>query len=493
MTRTPCKKIYYKVELLLESPLTIGSGRDIATDQDIIKNRNGEPYIPATALTGIYRTLFEEEKAKQYFGYVKIEGEVKEEKNLQKETEMVLQKDRNEFTRKSKNSEIIVYDGSLLGEFYLSQRDGVTLDEWKTAKKGSKFNFEILETNAHFIIFLEITEKVPKGEENGKSELKTVVEQILRFLRSGTIHLGARTTRGYGKVKAEHIWKAEFDFSKTEEVMKRWLDFNLYANTSEWNEITEEITKEITNFSQKSFLRISLKLKQKSGIFIRKYATDKKMEVPEEQKMEKSDLSKEIQVGSEQLTLHDTNRSPVIPGSSWAGAFRHHLKRLMKEGDIYESQLIEQWFGIVNKKKKISKKSLIVFHETVLRGTKEKTITRNAIDRFSGAVVDGALFKEKFCIDGHGNLEILIRKEKESILKQKETIFFQLLSATIMDLHNGILAIGGVTASGRGLFEVESITIGKAEAFMIEGDSSYQKVYQILQEEWKKILVDSEG
>ncbi len=488
MTKVLCKKVYYKIEFFLKSPLTIGSGEDIITDRDIIKNRNGVPYIPATALAGIYRVLVGD-KQDEYFGYVRIAEDL--------EMEISNTSDLKSQGKEQMSSEIIVYDGNLEGDFYISQRDGIELDEWKTVKKGSKFNFEVLETNARFVTFLEITERESVIEKGQANELREAVEKILKFLQSGTVHLGARTTRGYGQIKAEHIWKAEFDFNEEEEI-KKWLDFDLYTDKSKWC----EVTKNFIEFYADKFLQISLNLKQKSGIFIRKYTTDKKIENKEigayRQQGEMYDLKKqgsdtrsllaEIQVGSEQLTLHDKNRSPVIPGSSWAGAFRHHFERLIDEAEGYENEekklqilQIKQWFGYVNKKEKKKKESLIIFHETILDGAREKTVTRNAIDRFTGGTIDGALFKEKFYINGYGTLEILIKKE--NIIKEK--IFFQLLAATIMDLHNGMLSVGGVTASGRGLFEVQSVKIGQSSGIKIKGNESYIEIYQKLQKEWE--------
>ena len=65
-------KRYYQIEFELASALAVGSGFSEETDKDLMRDSRGIPYIPASALAGIYRSLFEEAEANHYFGNVKF-------------------------------------------------------------------------------------------------------------------------------------------------------------------------------------------------------------------------------------------------------------------------------------------------------------------------------------------------------------------------------------------------------------------------------------
>ena len=72
-------------------------------------------------------------------------------------------------------------------------------------------------------------------------------------------------------------------------------------------------------------------------------------------------------------------------------------------------------------------------------------MARTGISRFESAARDGALYKERTCVDGDINLNIIVRKNEEH--KDEEWIIGILLLA-LRDLQNGFLAVGGQTAIG---------------------------------------------
>ena len=98
----------------------------------------------------------------------------------------------------------------------------------------------------------------------------------------------------------------------------------------------------------------------------------------------------------------------------------------------------------------VTKKSRIIFSESKLSGGTFKLVTRNAIDRFTGATKSGALYTEKTYFDGETELKItFLTKPNDGVLTR--------ISACLADLHNGFMAVGGLTSVGRGLFEIISI------------------------------------
>ena len=413
------KKKYYKVSFNLSSPLILGSGFSAETDKDILKDAKGIPFIPDSSIAEIWQSAMQklwakrgldetrrEEKKKKYFGDVSNDGE-----NIQS------------------HSKICFYDATISkGTPHISVRDGVGLDEYKVARKSAKFDMEVLEPGVTFVTYFE-QNFYSEGEED-------IIKDLATIWKNAQIYLGAKTMRGYGAIQEVHVWKKEFDFSKKDSVTE-WLSFDMYAD---WNEDEEEITGSYVEGG------LLLELKQVGGISIRKYTEENEESVPD----------------SEQLTIWNNGKEiPVIPGSSWAGAFLHRMKEL----DPQENY--EALFG------DCKSKSVIRFSESQIMGAKEKVLTRNAIDRFSGGAMDKALFTEKTYYGGSTTLKINFSEKKALTENAART-----LAACITDLHYGFLSIGGLTAVGRGLFCIEKVNGQK-----VADDKLFQSVLEILEKE----------
>lgn len=392
---------YYKIKFQLVTSLNIGSGENQITDKDIIRNSKGDPYIPGTALAGVYRSIFSEDDGDKYFGFIRINTSVKE---------------NNKKTPPAKASLIKVYDANITGSYVITKRDCVALDEFKTAIEGSKFDFEVLESDAEFETYIET-----------EAEAVTVAETILSYWNTNGFSFGSKTMRGLGKTKLIEVKEAKFQLPDDKE---KWLDFDMYEEAG-WSSYTPKA------FQKEDTVQLELSLTQNGGISIRKYTTTVRKN--------KDDLVPDYQ----QLTL--SNGNPVIPGTSWAGAFRHNMINL----DLQSKDAVNIMFGkkkdgnSENEKAEYSK-SKIYFSETEIQGSKSKIMSHNAIDRFTNGVKDSALFTEKFYYGGTASLTITLPANTSVTLKK-------LLAASIMDLHNGFLAIGGQTAIGRGMFTVKLI------------------------------------
>ena len=138
----------------------------------------------------------------------------------------------------------------------------------------------------------------------------------------------------------------------------------------------------------------------------------------------------------------------MIPGTSWAGAFRARFCEFAGE------EKADGLFGHIeeNVKQARNKKSAIYFSESMLDGGYYKTVTRNSIDRFTSGTNDGALYTEKTYYGGSTELELLFTEKQSDDVKRA-------VLAVIADLDNGFLSVGGLTSVGRGLFSVEKLCI----------------------------------
>ena len=245
------------------------------------------------------------------------------------------------------------------------------------------------------------------------------------------ICFGGKSMRGYGKIGDVKVAEREFDLSN-EVSMNQWIDFDLYSDSKDnWSSM------DLSEDNNKKSSTIRIQIKQQGGISIRRYTT-------------KVSTEDETQPDMEQLTIKraegDHDETPVIPGTSWAGAFRHRMKEF---GIDVEGK--DSIFGTAIGEKSRSK---ICFGETQLTGGNYKTISRNSIDRFSGGAVETALFTERTYYDGKGELEISWNPLKKESMPENE---MKALAASLADLHYGFLAIGGETSIRRGLFQIEKI------------------------------------
>ena len=385
---------YYKMKFRLASPLAIGSGENSHTDSDVILDSRGFPMIPATAFAGVIRHYLDIEctDKTEFFGY--IDGE------------------------KSSESKVRCYDAVAVSDTYTAVRDSVALEE-KVGKDGAKFDLEAVETNAEFITLFELHD----ADETQQNDFK----DALSAMQSGFLRIGSKTSRGYGQIAITDLKKAEFTFPDDR---KKWLDFSPYDFDSDacyQPEILEEFDRKFT--------KISLELKQKGAISIRSY-TVKNAE----------DIS-----SADYIQLSTNDGVPVIPGTSWAGAFRQRFDEFSQNKELFK----DVW-GFVDEKSQTQQKSKIYFSESRLSGGTSKIITRTSIDRFSAGIKAHALYTEKTYYDGNCILDIHIKNTVHDMQK-----CMQILSAVICDLDRGYLAVGGLTSVGRGLFTVEKILINE--------------------------------
>lgn len=378
------KKIYYKIKFSNISALSIGSGENVFSDKDVIRNVLGKPYIPGSSLAGVYRTMFNVDEQNRYFGSLKS-GDI----------------DRQ-------NSKIIIYDANIMGNYKISIKHGVALDENKTSIDGCKMDIEVIEPGAQFITYIEI------------DDIDEIGDTIIEEWASNNLTIGAKTSRGLGVCKLESVKRTIFVLPDEAE---KWYKFNMYDNQEgAW----EKYDLTPVNKQDKT---IRLLLKLDGGVSIREYTTATK---------QGGDSNKSDAVPDYENLKYKRAGGifPYIPGTSWAGAFRHHMLLVNKD-------LTEEIFGSTKKK------SSIHFSDTEIIGFKEKIISRNAIDRFSGGTKKGALYTEKFIYGGEVHLNIKLHGEYEGVEN--------LLAYAITDLHYGLLSVGGLTSIGRGIFKVEKI------------------------------------
>ena len=186
-----CGRLCVEMTGHLASPLSIGSGEEEHSDSDVVFRASGEPYIPGSSLAGAlleYSAAIKgEEETKKMFGMPRggVPG-----------------------SRDDRQSRIFVYDARI-GQAEVGIRDGVKLNEDKTASHMGKYELQFVERNAPIKIRIEMIEREDcfekaKSEITGRERTEEI-EQVwdrerqwiylwLKGFESGELRLGASTT-----------------------------------------------------------------------------------------------------------------------------------------------------------------------------------------------------------------------------------------------------------------------------------------------------------
>ncbi|MEG1731954.1 MAG: RAMP superfamily CRISPR-associated protein [Longicatena sp.] len=378
------EKIFYKVKMRAISPLAVGNGENVNSDNDVILDSKKCPFIPATSIAGVFSHYLSNE-------------------------------DKNILSPNDIMSPIFLSDAKVIGDFKIGVRDGVRLEpDMKVVVEMGKFDWEIIETGAIFEFRMELTVR-------GDDSYEKIVESCLQAIQLKDISFGSNTTKGMGYFEIQEVAKEKFNKDNASEI----LNFSYNKMT-----LYEGYKKCIV---ESKYHEINVELKQLGGISIRTYSAN-----------------------ADDVDYHHItcNNQPVIPGSSWNGAIRKRMQELAQEIGLKDSLKWDDIYGFVEGNK--AQISQVTTMESIIEDAKDKKISRNKIDRFAGGTVEHALYDEIATFNG--NTILTLRLKKESV----EPWVIGLLLLVIEDLKNGLLAIGGLTSIGRGMFEVNKVSLNGA-------------------------------
>lgn len=435
-------RCYLTGQLKVESPLIIGSSENDVADVQCIRDGNGHFFIPGTTLAGKIRNwILESPEAPAFFKDVAF-GENKD----------------------NGYQSLLIFSDALSCSNEVSAstvRDSVRLDRiTKTAVDMGKFDYETIDCGQSFQFKLEAI--LRENNSDLKDSMMELVRGIASVLSKGLVRLGAKTNRGMGKVVLKDPRWAVFDFCEDlnrKVEGERWLAWRLNGCNTEYVPIPY-ITEIPASCSGPDSYIIEAGFSLPGALLIRSYSTDPA--APDVVPFSSIDIS----AGPKGKLL------PTIPGTSWAGALSHGLydlgRALGKEQKM--EKLLKGLFGHVEVVKVQQQKSTsstneerafasnILFEESFVKESHSIDYTRNKIDRFTGGVVDSALFTERLCVGKKVNLKCKIRKDfykvcavSEEDRPSPEACVGALLLG-FLDLANGIQNVGGTGSVGRGVF-----------------------------------------
>jgi len=446
-------KLILTAKIKNTSPLLIATGKGEETDLEVIKDSNGIPFIPAAGFAGMLAASFkgpdltfsdEQKKNKEYFWG--SENAESKNKNLSQ-------------------SHVIIDDLKIDGSCDIVTRDGVAISIMTgTAIEGAKYDYELIEPGATFILNAEITLR----QGFSKASFLEFIGYICKKGEEGEYQQGAFKSSGFGMLKWENIALYDYDFTdKNSKAAEKWFEYLESGKHSESNEITlkEEERLRIYSGIKKDVLTMEGEFEIKNSLIISTKDFNAAEKTPDK------------------THLKNKSGQPLITGKSLKGPIRHRALKILntiREQDVVkpinakgeaeksknEIYFIDKLFGFVDENNKKAKASRVKSFETDINGAnKEQVQTRIKIDRFTGGTIGSALMQTQPL--WHDDEKFTLRFQVEKCSKAEAG----LLLLVMKDLMTEDLPIGGEKAIGRGILKGKELTVSG----MVEGEKTIIK------------------
>lgn len=407
------------------------------------------------------------------------------------------------------------YKDSDPGESPLPRRHGVGIDRTTgAASDGALYEHEFLPRGTAFDI--RITAEGRDGEQKNDTErkdnkqsdgipgpapsdtVKKLLEFIVDVLTSGAVCLGGRTGSGQGTIQV--IEPKLRRTGKTTDAGALTAPADVLDALIGEDEEGTPIPLERGGWSLEEPARIKITWWSPTGIFV---AEDEKL--TKQRKTAKEDENKEKGINEEVHEVVYPLRDPsvawdeaqlLIPGTSIRGALRSRASRIARtvlaarddlkplaSHDIHEQiaaepNLVRYMFGSTNYR------GAVTVHDCLSTDPgKCIEVTHNAIDRWTGGVIDGGLFTEAVYLETKWK-PIVIEVDTARLLQNVKTesgieglslderlpfarASWCLLCISLAELSAGTLPLGGKTTRGFGQVEVTGITLSHTDGTVI--------------------------
>ena len=371
-------------------------------------------------------------------------------------------------------SPLIVFDGiSRFPENRVTEiRDGVAIHApTGLAEDHKKFDLEVLPPGTTFPIRFELLIAEPATEVHQVS----VLVEALSGLEQGEIPIGARRSRGLGACRAK-CWRAQrFDLA-TEQGWLDWLRSD-YLDPLGSMQQTPKIAKAVetaypkialhSQQDKRTRIRITAHLTLDTGLLVRSPGTE---------------------AADADVTHLSSGGKPVVPGTSLAGVMRARalrIARVVRDGKGDAEKWINDLFGPrlagTTDPNYQPHESRLRITEKPVQETNRLRPNRIRIDRFTGGVVDGALFDEEPVYGGKVEVVLELRNPRPG-----ETGLVLLL---LKDLLTGDLPVGGTTSVGRGVLKgTATVQIGDKNYTLDPAASADSETVSVLNEKVTEFL-----
>ena len=408
------RRLYARGRWTLNSAAHFG-GEDVGVaDMCLVRDADGCPFIPAASIAGAARSFLAREIL-PWSDYKK--GSTSESKAL-----------RRLFGGAGTNdnmSALMVADVHCRN-LKMSIRDGVRVDpESGAAASKAKFDIEVIERGAEFELCFECV--IRKGDPS--SHMIDLFAALLHGFEVGDIRLGARTRRGYGRGVVASWEMRDLSMCNQDDVIA-WL------RGDPWGRPPSKLHQGMRS-SKRQFFRMVVDFSLRTSLLIRSSST-----VP--------DAPDTVHVQSA--------GEPVVPGTSFAGAFRQQAT-LIASTVGWSAATISELFGPIHERRKKANfppslwASRVAVEEQLVQAFEVRRQYRVAIDRFTGGSLPHALFDEEPVFPKSSKSGYTYHVQLTLTLEEPEDAEIGLLLLTLRDFWIGHASLGGEAGNGRGTLD----------------------------------------
>lgn len=415
----------YIIRAECQQPLHVGSAMGSQYDAEVLTHPiDDRPFIQATSLAGVFRDYYTQvcgkDSAQELFGKA-VGDENESSKSKIQFTDGIFDKDTIQIELRSRikiNNET----GTV--------QNNVTKESEKNS--GQKFEMEYIGAGAklEFTVYLYDVRK----------EFEKQFYECLAGIQSGNIQVGGQKSNGCGCLKLNQVLYKKFNLKKDTD-RNQWFDEDDLKN-DEYEML--DLKKDLPKPEKKDAYDIHVSAKTDGELLIKAMAVlseDSEADTPDAKNMQNAE------------------KEYIIPATSLKGALRNRMELIASYKNI-DKKIIDQIFGKASSDVEEGNVGNICFYDTVV-GKKEendanKLRIRIHIDKFTGGVMNGALFSEQ-CVAGdvEFHIRILDREKQEQTAKQT----CALVALALRDMANGQVTLGSGYSIGRGFFDVQKIKI----------------------------------
>ena len=343
-------------------------------------------------------------------------------------------------------------------------RDGVRIDgKTRTAQDKRKYDLELLPAGTIFALRFELLLPEDAGEATALREALALALSGLAANEErphGEIYIGARRSRGFGRCTVAQ-WQAAYYDLKTPSGVLAWLTAD-HAQPQHHPEQTTGTAAAILPVEGSS----TSVDRRRSCVLTARFALESPLLVRSTEPLSTEGKQPDT---THLLSWRGTQRpSPVLPGTSLAGALRARATRIantLQPGHGWRVQtFIDGMFGQDMDGRERDRRlsptaSRLIVEESEIDGGRALVQSRVAIDRFTGGAYDTALFSEAPHVGGGVQLQLTLAHQGTPTQQRTEQAQIGMLLLLLKDLWMGDLPLGGASSIGRGRLRGEWATL----------------------------------
>lgn len=472
------KKYYthrYLARLIFEAktPLAVSSGENsLLTDQFVVKDVNGLPYIPGTTIAGIVRhALRDRHIDDSFFGF---------QDNDKGEGSRIIFSSANMVGGDGRIVDGLMEKIDFSSDFYkyfttLPVRQHVRINDKGVAEKYGKFDEEIVYQGCRFSFEIEML---------AESENDKAFEEILSELYSSVIRIGGGSRSGFGEILMlkEKCKKIVLDLRVGADLCT-YLEKTSGLNDEFWNSVPKIV---FTVNSDTGWTKYELSMTASDFFLCGSGFGDDVANI--------SPVSESVIVWDEGIPHFEENKI-LIPGSSIKGALSHRIAFYYNKSKNITIETLEKPesvellktggylpFSSFTGKDINDRKRLVTLYNPAVRGLfgcsvnnkdivrghvlisdvikvdvaindRKKLLNHISIDRFTGGTIAGALFSEHV-VSGRQDIYVFKFWVDNNVLQMPD--IKNAWDNALEDLKNGMLPLGGGVNRGHGRFNVKN-------------------------------------